>query len=58
MKKISIKLPTVDSLRESEEDRKRRIANWRTTDTRVVESKKVYNRKKFKNEAKSFDCYQ
>lgn len=48
MKKICIKLKPKSIPKESEEERKERLKYWSTTRTRVKESKKVYNRKKFK----------
>lgn len=46
MKKISIKVPRISRIKESEEERKERLKYWRCTTTRIKESKKVYNRKK------------
>ena len=55
MKKISIKVPKVKKIKETEEERRERLKYWRCTTTRVKESKKVYNRKKLSKSIDSID---
>lgn len=45
----------MQNYKESETRRKERIANIKYLRTRVVESKKVYNRKKIKNQLRKED---
>lgn len=49
MKKISIKVPKINTIKESEDERKERLKYWRCTTTKVKESKKLYNRKNCQN---------
>lgn len=43
-KKIKIKLPPVDILKENAEERKKRVQNSKPMGTKVEEKKKVYKR--------------
>lgn len=54
MKKTK-KLTTLDLIKETNEQRIARINNGFSTHTRVVESKKKYNRKKLKKFEKTLD---
>ena len=56
MKDKKIKLPPIDILKESMEERKARVQNSKPMGTRVEENKKKYNRKqKHKKEWKNYE---
>ena len=56
MKHKKIKLPPIDILKESAEERKARVRNSKPMGTRVEENKKKYNRKqKHKKEWKDYE---
>ena len=56
MKDKKIKLPPIDILKESAEERKARVQNSKPMGTRVEENKKRYNRKqKHKKEWKDYE---
>lgn len=46
MKKQKIKLPPIDILKESAEERKKRVQNSKPMGTRVEQDKKKYSRKR------------
>lgn len=50
MKKTVIKLPPIDILKETAEQRKERLSHGNCMRTRIVPNKKKYNRNKQKNE--------
>ena len=56
MKKISIRLPVTNPLKETQQSRRERLATTRATRTQVIQPKR-YNRQKSKLEVKSLDCY-